>query len=358
MDPGRYWLADQIDAGQTRILAQYQTGLETLVNALVKDEVALEQALENARLILADVSASLRADEVRVADSYQFIAWDIGLTRAAGNVHPSESLQASSVFFHAVLTVVSERLQGEPDAGTLTAKVALALERSITMRVRTAMAGYTSFLLNQVHDAQLVERRRIARDLHDRIGRSISLTHRQLELFNVYQDRDPEKASQKVAAAQHAVIESMQSLRAVTSDLYAAEPVKSLDKALRNYLDGVAGENVALQVNVNGDEAWATPEVLDETFLVLREAAYNALYHAAPSVLIINIDITPQEIMAYVEDDGCGFDAERRPQSGGMGIASMLERARLLDATLTIGSRVGHGTHVRFTVPLRGPLRG
>jgi signal transduction histidine kinase len=246
-----------------------------------------------------------------------------------------------------------------PDAFGLLATMAMALERSITLRIRTAVAGYTSFLLNQVHEAQITERRRIARDLHDRIGPSISVTHRQLELFTMYQDTDSRKAGQKVEAAQRAIRESLRNLRAVTSDLYAHEPFKSLDVALKNYLEGADAEGVDVRVRVNGDESWAGPEVLDETFLVLREAARNALFHAGPTTLIINVDITPHEIRAFVEDDGRGFDPCQPSDSGGLGLSSMCERATLLGGRLSVRSRPGHGTHIDFAVPLGGaPLGG
>lgn len=346
-------LAELIDADRERILGEYLAGLEALDNALVRDETALAQAMANGDQILADVIASLQAGQVLVNEGYRFIAWDIGATRAATGAHPSESLQAASVFFRVVLSRVCARLEQHCDAFSLLTRTAIALERSITVRVQASTTGYTSFLLNQVHDAQVNERRRIARDLHDRIGHGISVTHQQLELFSRYQDSDLIKAIEKVEAARRAVRESMQNLRAVTSELHAHEPMKSLDVALMNYLNGSADEAVQTRVRVNGDEAWAGPRVLDEAFLVLREAAHNALRHAAPATLVINVDITPQEIRAFVEDDGCGFDPAR-PSPQGVGISSMRERTRLLGGILSIRSHVGQGTHVDFSVPLEG----
>jgi signal transduction histidine kinase len=354
VDAGSQLLAELIEVCCDQILDEYHAALSALGNAVVRDPLSLEQALENARQILTDVASSLRIGEVRVGESYKLISWNIGLTRAADGVHPVESLQAASVFFRTVLVIVSDHLSTESDAFDLLAMVAMALEHSIMLRVRTAVAGYTGFLLNQVHDAQISERRRIARDLHDRIGHTMSATHRQLELFNLYQGTDPEKAAQKVDAAQRAIRESMRNLRAVTSDLYAVEPCRCLETALENYVDGAATEGVEVRVRVNGDESWATPEVLDEAFLVLREAAHNALNHAGASTLIVNVDITPHEIRSFVEDDGCGFDPQPPPVSGGLGVSSMRERARLLGGTLAIRSRIGHGTHIDFAVPLSG----
>lgn len=347
-------LAEAIEAHRAELLEAYESTLRALGNPIAEGEQSLGQALENADQILTDVVDSLRAGEVRTADAYRSIAWGIGLTRAADGLHPADSLQASSAYFRTVLGRAARYLEDDPEAFELFGMVALALERSITLRVRTALTGYTSFLLNQVHEAQVNERRRIARELHDRIGHCISITHRQLELYNLYQSTDPEKAGEKIETAQRAIRESMQNLRAVTSDLYVVEPLKSLDTALMNYLESADTAGVDVRVRVNGDESWASPEVLDETFLVLREAALNALRHAAASTIIVNVDITPGELRAFVEDDGVGFDPHDPPRSGGVGLASMRERARLLGGTAAVRSQPGQGTHIDFAVPLGG----
>src|SRR5262249_14363388 len=150
---------------------------------------------------------------------------------------------------------------------------ALTLEQSIGVRIREASASYTAFLLNRIQEAQTDERRRIARELHDRIGHGMSVTHRQLELYTLYRDTEPAKASIKVETAQEAILESMRNLRAVASDLYVQEPVSSLEKALLNYLQ-TAGtpEQTTVRVLVNGDERWAPPDIIDEAFLIAREA--------------------------------------------------------------------------------------
>src|SRR5260370_14807708 len=96
---GSRWLADLIDERCEALLDDYENALTGLGNAIVTDPESLRQARENARQILIDVSASLRAGEVRVGEAYRFIAWNIGMARAADGVHPSESLPASSTSF-------------------------------------------------------------------------------------------------------------------------------------------------------------------------------------------------------------------------------------------------------------------
>lgn len=259
---------------------------------------------------------------------------------------------AASFFYGAVLSTVSRLLAVFADPLGLFARIAMTLEQSISMRVREAMGSYTVFLLERMQDAQLDERRRIARDLHDRIGHGISVAYRNLELFELYRDSDPEKSIARAATAEKAIRETMQNLRAVTSDLHSKETLKNLEKALLHYLETADCDGVDVRLQSNGDERWARPEVLDEAFLMIREASHNSLRHAGASVLLINVTITPHELRASVEDDGCGFDPRQPPESGGVGLSSMRERSGLLKGLMLVNSRIGLGTQVEFLIPL------
>jgi signal transduction histidine kinase len=344
--------AAALEACAPRIIEEFTAELLVSGSLLAENVIAFDQAAEHCRQIVADVAGTLRAESAwRVPGQGIELAMNIGTARAAEGVHPNESMRAVSVLFRTVLAVATRLASYEPDGLDLLERTADALELTLNRRVQIALAGYTRFLLNQVREAQASERRRIAREMHDRIGHCLSIIHRQLELYRRYQDTHPVKADQKVEAAQRAIVDSMTNLRALTSDLYTKDPFKSLDTALVNYLDGAGVEGVASRVRVNGDESWVSPDVLDETFMVLREAAHNALTHAEPTMVIVNVDISPIEIRAFVEDDGIGFAADRA-HTGGVGILSMRERARLLGGTLAVRSRPGNGTLVEFSVPL------
>ncbi len=348
-DRQRY--AAALEARSARIVEDFSAELIKSGSLLADDLDAFDQTVEHCRQILADVIEAVRTDMPRQARGME-LAMDIGLTRASDGVHPNESMRAVSLLFRTILSAAAQVAAFEPDGCDLLERAASALESTLNRRVQIALAGYTRFLLNQVCDAQAGERRRIAREMHDRIGPCLSLTHRQLELYRRYQESHPVKADQKVEAAQRAIVDSMQNLRALTSDLYSTEPFKSLGTALTNFLDGSEGNGVAAHVRVNGDESWVPADMLDETYMVLREAAHNALTHGEPSTVIVNVDISPTEIRAFVEDDGIGFEVSGSTHRSGVGILSMRERTRLMGGTLTVRSRLGSGTLVEFAVPL------
>lgn len=342
-----------LEVHRSEILEAYARNLAALDSPISRDPIALRQAMANAEQILDDVAETLRAGTIKVGDSHKMIAWEVGAARAASGVHPDESLRAASVWFQAVVTCLMERMPGDAESMRLLTLVVLGLERSITTRIREASASYSSFLLDKVHEAQVEERRRIARELHDRLGHGLSVAHRQLELYDLHRATKPATATAKVETAQQAILETMQNLRAVTSELHPQEPLNSLEKALLYYLETVDMDEVDIRLRVSGDETWASPAVRDESFLILREATRNALNHANPTKVLIRVAFAPHELRASVEDDGLGF-AEGGRRSDGVGLMSMQERAAIIGGTTTITSRPGHGTHVELYVPFSG----
>ena len=79
-----------------------------------------------------------------------------------------------------------------------------------------------------------------------------------------------------------------------------------------------------------------------------QEALHNALRHAGASSITVTLSKTPRLVVLEVSDDGHGFVADA--PSGGLGLASMRERAAAAGGALTIRS-TAKGTRVRMTVP-------
>ncbi len=344
--------ANLIEECRADILSKYEQGLASIGSVLIRDQHTKAQVMANAGEILTEMAGTLRAGRLLDDETSRFLSWDIGVARASAGIHPRESLLAASVFFRAAFTTLSHRLQDDTQAARLLRLVVTALEQSISLRIREASSSYTGFLLNQVTEAQMAERRRIARELHDRIGHSLSVAQRQLELSNLYRPAEPAKALAKLEMAQQAIQETMCSLRQVTSDLHPPEG-RTLEKGLLGYLDVIGTDDVQVELVVNGDQSWAPPIVSEECLLILREAARNALTHGDPSTIFIRIDVAPHELIASVIDDGCGFDPSQQAPKGSLGLSSIRERTHLLGGTVTIVSEPGKGARVDLAVPIQ-----
>lgn len=349
-EPARNALAERLEAERSKILADYLHALDSLDSSVAGDPTAREQTIAHASQSLSDLVRSIRAGRVQIDEGAMMLAWDIGETRAAQAIPTRDSWRAAMVFVETVLQWVIRRVDAAASMETL-GIVLLTLNQSITVRVREATGAYTGFLLNRIHEAHLGERQRIARELHDRVGDGLSLAHRRLELLEDHQN-DPVKAATQARKAHQAVLESLESLRAVITDLRLEAPLKSLEKALVSYLDSIPASDGRLRLRVNGDENWVPPTVRDESFLIIREAIRNALAHGAPGRILIRVDIAPHELRAVVEDTGGGFDHASIPASATAGLSSMRERAALLGGVVQVASQAGHGTQVELTVPL------
>ncbi|MBY8870801.1 ATP-binding protein [Micromonospora sp. PLK6-60] len=342
-------MAERLEAERSIILADYVRALDSLDSTVASDPTAREQTIAHASQSLTDLARSIRAGRVQIDESSTMLAWDIGETRAAQAIPTRESWRAAMVFVETVLRWVIQHV--DADSMETLGVVMLTLHQSITVRVREATGAYTSFLLNRIHEAHLGERQRIARELHDRVGNGLSIAHRRLELFEDHQ-QDPVKAAAQAKKAHHAVLDSLESLRAVITDLRLEAPLKSLEKALASYIESVPASDGQLRLRVNGDENWVPTTVRDESFLIIREAIRNALAHGTPGKILIRVDIAPHELRAVVEDTGQGFDHADIRTSATAGLSSMRERAALLGGLVLVASQPGQGTQVELTVPL------
>jgi signal transduction histidine kinase len=154
--------------------------------------------------------------------------------------------------------------------------------------------------------------------------------------------------------AREALVEAMRRLRLVASDL-RHDPVTSLEQALSDYLDRIFAD-ADVQLVVTGDETWVPAAVLDEAFLIIREALRNALKHGRPQSVLIGVGLTIYELRVRVYDDGRGLECGGADSPlAGTGPATMRERAALLGGSLEISSEPGRGTSVELSVPAGMP---
>lgn len=194
------------------------------------------------------------------------------------------------------------------------------------------------------------ERRRVARELHDKVAHSLGVALNSLELHEAYLERDPSRARRELHVARHAVRGALRHVQELSTDLRGREVKGSVGQALRDYLRMVASSAVDWSVTVRGDERALAPDLLDDLYLILREAARNALIHAAARHLVITVAIRQDAVHGTVTDDGHGFDPGSHPASGGL--TAMRERAESHHGSLTVSSKTGAGTLVQVHVPV------
>lgn len=347
--------AELIITERDTMLTTYASSLRDLVSPVVTDPRTHEQLMRHATEVIADVAAVVAGNLTRSRDHGEFLAMLIGEGQADSRLRPADLLRAVTVFFEVTVRSLGSHVRSDPSLLPCFVTAVIALNESIGRQIKEGPHAYASLLLERVDQAHTEERRRIARDLHDQLGESLSVALRQFELYELASERELAAASVGATSARgesvrEAITETMRRLRVVTSDL-RQEAVRSLENSLVMYLDSVSSE-ADVRLRVSGNEGWVPPAVIGEAFLIIREAIRNALTHGDPRTLLIDIILAPHELHAWVEDDGCGFRVGA--VSAGIGLSSMRERAALLNGWLTVASALGQGTQLELVIPLPG----
>lgn len=194
----------------------------------------------------------------------------------------------------------------------------------------------------------LEERARLARELHDAVSQRIFSIRAHARAAEVLVAKDPPRAAAELAAIAELGAQAHGELRAVIDGLAPPE-LDGLAESLRRYAV-LAGRAHGIEVRVcSSDLPELEPRVEAAAFRVAQEALHNALRHSGASEIRVTLSRAGRRVVLEVRDDGAGFDPELA--SGGLGLASMRERAGAVGGALRVSSAPGDGTRVRLAVP-------
>jgi len=193
------------------------------------------------------------------------------------------------------------------------------------------------------HLAKVAERERIARDLHDVLGHTLSVIILKSELAGKLIDRDPERAKAEIGdverTSRRALAEVRNTIRGYRLNSLAAE-LKQAESTLK--LAGVAVQDETSEVPL-------TPIQESVVALVVREAITNVVRHAAARSCRVRLANTNGNCLLEVQDDGRGgLRAE------GNGLRGMRERVEALGGTLRYESSAGTKLRIEFPLALPG----
>jgi signal transduction histidine kinase len=201
------------------------------------------------------------------------------------------------------------------------------------------------------------ERAALARELHDSTAQHLAAL--QLQLAAAARDTtDPDLAA-RLRDARDAAASTLEEVRVLSHTVHPAVlDTLGLDAALRRLArDASHGNGVDIDVDAQLGSESLPSNVAAVLYRVAQEAVRNAIRHADPHRVRINLLRGPGTVTLEVHDDGRGFDleaAERR--RAGMGLLSMRERTALIDGTLDVKTTAGGGTTVVATVPLENEV--
>lgn len=231
---------------------------------------------------------------------------------------------------------------------------ALAVDRLQTADSLRKSQEELRLLSAQLLNIQEAERQRIAGDLHDVIGQSLSVVKVSIEEAQAQFVRDgAEDAAAALSRLVPWVKQALAEVRRISMDLRPAiiddlGLLPTLSWFFREF--GASCRNIVVEPRISITESDVPPELKIAIFRILQEAVSNIIKHAEAKRIQVVLLRTHSIIQLAVIDDGKGFDADApgdtRDWKSGLGLASMRERARVSGGSYVLESTPGTGTQV------------
>ena len=212
-------------------------------------------------------------------------------------------------------------------------------------------------LFRRVVAAQESERQRIARDLHDETGQSLTAIGMGLRGLSGKLSPRSKEAIGTLHKLETLTADSLKELQRLISDLRPSHlDDLGLSAALRWYTGKIQEHSsLSIRVDILGEERDLEEVVKITIFRIIQESLNNIIKHAQASHVNIYLRFEEKHARISVFDNGIGFDAsqvqQRRTSRPSLGLVGMEERAALLGGTVTVQSRSGYGTEVEALIP-------
>lgn len=197
------------------------------------------------------------------------------------------------------------------------------------------------------------ERARLARELHDDTSQQIAALS--IATGNLKRKIPPELNELRAQGEklQERLIRLSDSIRHISHELHPALEHSDLRSALRNYASEVAQiTGLIVDTSFRGDLDGCPPETCLAFYRIAQEALHNVVKHAGAKRVVLTLTRDAENLKLTIADDGVGIAPEKERGAGGLGIASMTERARLVNATIDIARQVNGGTVVTVQAAL------
>jgi signal transduction histidine kinase len=205
-------------------------------------------------------------------------------------------------------------------------------------------------------EAILLDRRRLAQDLHDILGQDIAYLHNRIEQMVHGESQHPDPLiHQELLHMQSVAEEAYDVVRGLLHLLKTGEQV-DLPAALEEYTSRVA-ERASFRSNFifEGDQIPFGSEERLQIINLYREIIANIERHAAANQVFVHLVATSDGLMLSIRDDGCGFDPSQVDRSTHFGLKNIEERAQSLNGRAIIRSELRMGTQVIVYLPAAQP---
>ncbi|GAA0248091.1 histidine kinase [Saccharothrix mutabilis subsp. mutabilis] len=296
--------------------------------------------------VVGGVAAALVGHELQLSTMayflllpYSLFRWGSGREAVLGSLVVLANVGASVALGH---TSRSDGL-----AGVLVVSTVAILGTALRWRVKAR--------LRELDQAKLLERERLARDLHDTVAHHVSAMAIRAQAGLATADANPRAAVEALRVIEAEASRALAEMRGMVRLLRHAEPADLAPNPGVADLDRLAGRSPfgpTVDVEVVGEVADLSPSVGTAVYRLAQESVTNARRHARHASRIgVRVVVEDRAVRLWVTDDG---ERPSRPLSRGHGLIGMAERAGLFGGTCEAGPGPERGWTVTAVLPRVG----
>lgn len=213
-------------------------------------------------------------------------------------------------------------------------------------------AQQTSEISKETRDEIIeLERKRIARELHDSVSQQLFAAAMLLSTLQVEEDIMTEQVKNKINLVYSIIAEAQSEMRALLLHLRPVQlDGKSLKKGIENLLEELESK-VPVKITHQIEDIKLTEIVEDHLFRIIQELISNVLRHAEAKELEVYFKKTQDFYRLRFVDDGKGFNMETKKNSG-QGLSNIRERIERLGGNFQVISFPNQGTSIEIRIPL------
>lgn len=228
---------------------------------------------------------------------------------------------------------------------------ALLAEKQSRQELALANRRLRQYALLIEDQATLQERNRIAREMHDSVGHSLTAQSIQLENVAMLLNQDTNKAASHLDKARQLGKQALQNVRHSVASL-RNHPLQgqALDVAIAKLIKEFEANNgIVIDVQINLTSA-PSNEIATALYRVIQEALTNISKHSQATQIQLSLDEINQAISLQIIDNGQGFNPSEN--TTGFGLQGMHERIETLGGTFWLQSQVAQGCQIQVNIPL------
>ncbi|MDC7126057.1 MAG: sensor histidine kinase [Spirochaetales bacterium] len=231
--------------------------------------------------------------------------------------------------------------------------------KTLMDKLVTSEARSRNYAERVAHTVALEERTRIARDIHDSLGHSLTAIKIMLAKAEAYINIDEKETIKAIKAAKGSADDAIRDVRISLKNLNGQELSGNIRTSLIQFIKSLEENEIEVSYKITGNEEDFNYSVLLSLYRFVQEGITNILKHASAKHVYLDIDFKKNDAKFVLMDDGKGFNFTpemlTEDESDHYGLNGLFRRIELVRGSLTVNSTPGKGTKLTAYVP-KNPL--